>query len=237
MADSELIRWNVPGPYRVAFSTRRGGVSEGPYASLNLGRRTGDDVDRVDENRRILCSELGADADQLALNYQVHSAVVNRAEAGVRGESQGDALWTDVPGLPIAALAADCVPVALARRGAEPGLAVAHAGWIGILAGVLAAASEALGGDVDAAIGPSAGPCCYEVGEDVAQPYRERFGDEIVAGGKLDLWRAAEVALNEAGVENVHRVDLCTICDPDRFFSHRRDGKPRGVQGVVAVVA
>jgi YfiH family protein len=237
MADSELIRWNVPGPYRVAFSTRRGGVSEGPYASLNLGRRTGDDVDRVDENRRILCSELGADADQLALNYQVHSAVVNRAEAGVRGESQGDALWTDVPGLPIAALAADCVPVALARRGAEPGLAVAHAGWIGILAGVLAAASEALGGDVDAAIGPSAGPCCYEVGEDVAQPYRERFGDEIVAGGKLDLWRAAEVALNEAGVENVHRVDVCTICNPDRFFSHRRDGKPRGVQGVLAVVA
>jgi YfiH family protein len=237
MADSELIRWDVPGPYRVAFSTRRGGVSEGPYASLNLGRRTGDDVDRVDENRRILCSELGADADQLALNYQVHSAVVNRAEAGVRGESQGDALWTDVPGLPIAALAADCVPVALARRGAEPGLAVAHAGWIGILAGVLAAASEALGGDVDAAIGPSAGPCCYEVGEDVAQPYRERFGDEIVAGGKLDLWRAAEVALNEAGVENVHRVDVCTICNPDRFFSHRRDGKPRGVQGVLAVVA
>jgi len=237
MPDSELIRWDVPGPYRVAFSTRRGGVSEGPYASLNLGRRTGDDVDRVDENRRILCSELGADADQLALNYQVHSAVVNRAEAGVRGESQGDALWTDVPGLPIAALAADCVPVALARRGAEPGLAVAHAGWIGILAGVLAAASEALGGDVDAAIGPSAGPCCYEVGEDVAQPYRERFGDEIVAGGKLDLWRAAEVALNEAGVENVHRVDVCTICNPDRFFSHRRDGKPRGVQGVLAVVA
>ena len=237
MPDSELIRWNVPGPYRVAFSTRRGGVSEGPYASLNLGRRTGDDVDRVDENRRILCSELGADADQLALNYQVHSAVVNRAEAGVRGESQGDALWTDVPGLPIAALAADCVPVALARRGAEPGLAVAHAGWIGILAGVLAAASEALGGDVDAAIGPSAGPCCYGVREDVAQPYRERFGDEIVVGGKLDLWRAAEVALNEAGVENVHRVDVCTICNPDRFFSHRRDGKPRGVQGVLAVVA
>src|SRR6266550_9040855 len=109
MAEPELIRWDVPGPYRIAFSTRCGGVSEGPYASLNLGRRTGDDVERVDENRRILCSEVGADADDLALNYQVHSAVVNRAEAGVRGESQGDALWTDVSGLPIAALAADCV--------------------------------------------------------------------------------------------------------------------------------
>ena len=236
MADAELIRWDVPGPYRVAFSTRRGGVSEGPYASLNLGRRTGDDVECVDENRRILCSELGADADDLALNFQVHSAIVNRAEPGVRGESQGDALWTDVPELPIAALAADCVPVVLARRGDEPAVAVAHAGWIGILAEVLEAATETLGGDLDAAIGPSAGPCCYEVGEDVAQPYRERFGEDIVAGGKLDLWRAAELALNHAGVESVHRVDLCTICNPDRFFSHRRDGKPRGVQGVVAVV-
>ena len=236
MADAELIRWDVPGPYRVAFSTRRGGVSEGPYASLNLGRRTGDDVECVDENRRILCSELGADADYLALNFQVHSAIVNRAEAGVRGESQGDALWTDLPGLPIAALAADCVPVVLARRGDEPAVAVAHAGWIGILAEVLEAATETLGGDLDAAIGPSAGPCCYDVGEDVAQPYRERFGEDIVAGGKLDLWRAAELALNDAGVESVHRVDICTICNPDRFFSHRRDGKPRGVQGVVAVV-
>jgi len=237
MDDVDLIRWGVPGPYRIAFSTRRGGVSEGPYASLNLGRRTGDDVERVDENRRILCSEVGADADDLALNYQVHSAIVNRAEAGVRGEAQGDALWTDVPGLPIAALAADCVPVAFARRGAAPGVAVAHAGWIGILAGVLEAAAATLGGDLDAAIGPSAGPCCYEVGADVAQPYRDRFGEDIVAGGTLDLWRAAELTLNDAGVARVHRVDVCTICDPGRFFSHRRDGKPRGVQGVVAVVA
>ncbi len=236
MTDADLIPWDIAGPYRVAFSTRRGGVSGGPYASLNLGRRTGDDVDRVDENRRILCSELGADADDLALNYQVHSAIVNRAQAGVRGDSQGDALWTDVPGLPIAALAADCVPVALARRGADPGVAVAHAGWIGILAGVLEAAAETLGGELDAAIGPSAGPCCYEVGADVARPYRDRFGDEIVAGGKLDLWRAAERALDDAGVASVHRVDVCTICNPERFFSHRRDGKPRGVQGVVAVV-
>jgi YfiH family protein len=237
MAKLDLIRWDVPGPYRIAFSTRRGGVSEGPFASLNLGRRTGDDVERVDENRRILCSQVGADADDLALNYQVHSAVVNRAQAGRRGESRGDALWTDVPGLPVAALAADCVPVALARRGGKPGIAVAHAGWIGILAGVLEAATETLGGDLDAAIGPCAGPCCYEVGEEVAQPYRDRFGDDVAVRGKLDLWRAAELALNDAGIQRVHRVDICTICNPERFFSHRRDGKPRGVQGVVAVVA
>jgi YfiH family protein len=233
----DLIPWEPSGPYRIAFSTRRGGVSEGPYASLNLGRRTGDDVQRVDENRRIVCSALGAEAGNLALNFQMHSTIVNRAEAGVRGNAEGDAIWTDEPGVPVAALAADCVPVALARREGAPAVAVAHAGWMGLLAGVLENAVETLGGGVEAAIGPSAGPCCYEVGEEVARPYRERFGDAIMVGGNLDLWRAAELTLNEAGVETVHRVDLCTICNPERFFSHRRDGKPRGVQGVVAVVA
>jgi YfiH family protein len=233
----DLIPWEPSGPYRIAFSTRRGGVSEGPYASLNLGRRTGDDVRRVDENRRIVCSALGAEAGNLALNFQMHSTIVNRAEAGVRGNAEGDAIWTDEPGVPVAALAADCVPVALARREGAPAVAVAHAGWMGLLAGVLENAVETLGGGVEAAIGPSAGPCCYEVGEEVARPYRQRFGDAIMVGGNLDLWRAAELTLNEAGVETVHRVDLCTICNPERFFSHRRDGKPRGVQGVVAVVA
>jgi YfiH family protein len=233
----DLIPWEPSGPYRIAFSTRRGGVSEGPYASLNLGRRTGDDVQRVDENRRIVCSALGAEAGNLALNFQMHSTIVNRAEAGVRGNAEGDAIWTDEPGVPVAALAADCVPVALARREGAPAVAVAHAGWMGLLAGVLENAVETLGGGVEAAIGPSAGPCCYEVGEEVARPYRQRFGDAIMVGGNLDLWRAAELTLNEAGVETVHRVDLCTICNPERFFSHRRDGKPRGVQGVVAVVA
>ena len=236
MSDA-LIPWEPNGSYRIAFSTRRGGVSEGPYESLNLGRRTGDDVERVDGNRRIVCSALGADAADLALNFQMHSTIVNRAEAGVRGTAEGDALWTDEPWVPIAALAADCVPVALARREGAPAVAVAHAGWVGLLAGVLGNAVETLGGRVEAAIGPSAGPCCYEVGEEVARPYRERFGDGIMVGRNLDLWSAAEAALGAAGVDSVHRLDLCTICNPERFFSHRRDGKPRGVQAVVAVVA
>ena len=233
----DLIPWEPAGPYRIAFSTRRGGVSEGPYESLNLGRRTGDDVERVDENRRIVCSALGADAHDLALNFQMHSTIVNRAEAGVRGAAEGDALWTDEPGVPIAALAADCVPVALVRCEGEPAVAVAHEGWRGVLAGVLENAVETLGGRLEAAIGPSAGPCCYEVGEEVARPYRERFGDAIMVGRNLDLWSAAEATLQAAGVDVVHRVDLCTICNPERLFSHRRTGKPRGVQGVVAVVA
>ena len=231
-----MIRWDVPGPYEVVFTTRQGGVSEGPYASLNLGRRSGDDVERVDENRRIVCAEAGADAERLALNYQVHGATVNRAVAAVRG-ARGDAVWTDERALPILALTADCVPVALVRTEGPPAAAVVHAGWIGILAGVLREAVAALGGRAAAAIGPAAGPCCYEVGREVSEPYRERFGDDVVSVRKLDLWRATELALRDAGVADVHRVDLCTICNPQLFFSHRRDGKPRGVQGVLAVVA
>ena len=137
-----MIRWRPPGPYEVAFSTREGGVSEGPYASLNLGRMSGDDVDRVDENRRRLCAEIGADPLRLALNRQVHSTLVHRAEPGARGEP-GDGLWTEEPDLPLLALTADCVPIALARVGGDrPGVAVLHVGWRGLLAGIVAAGSE-----------------------------------------------------------------------------------------------
>ncbi len=232
-----ILRWAAPGPYAVAFSTRQGGVSDGPYSSLNLGRRTGDDPIRVDENRRRLCNAVGADASRLALNFQTHSARVNRAAAAERG-TPGDGLWTDEPGLPLLALTADCVPIALVRsNGGRPAAAVLHAGRMGLLAGVAEAGVLALGrGGLDAAIGPAIGPCCYEVGEDIAVAYRTRFGRSIVRNRRLDLWSAAEQVLREAGVRDVERFDLCTACNPDRFFSYRRDGKPRGAQGVVAVV-
>jgi YfiH family protein len=233
-----MIRSEVPGPYEVVFTTRRGGVSEGPYASLNLGRKTGDDVERVDENRRRACTEIDADPERLALNYQVHSAVVRRAQESERGGVRADGLWTEEPGLPVLALSADCLPVALVRvNGATPAVCVLHAGRIGLLAGILEAGVMAIGGTLAAAIGPAIGPCCYEVGEEVATPYRARFGAEIVRGRKLDLWQAAERVLRDAGVERVERFDLCTACNPELFFSHRRDGKPRGVQGVLARVS
>ena len=233
-----MIRWDdAPGPYEVVFSTREGGVSEGPYASLNLGRATADEPERVDENRRRLCAEAGAQPEALAMNYQHHSADVLRARAGSRGE-RGDGLWTEERGLPVLALAADCLPIALARaNGAKPAVAVLHAGWRGLVGGIAAEGVKTLGGGpVAAMIGPGIGPCCYEVGEEVAAPFRRAFGMGLYRDGKLDLWGAAERALRAAGVARVDRVDLCTACNPDRFFSHRRDDGLTGRQGVLGVI-
>jgi YfiH family protein len=231
-----VIRWQVDG-YEVVFTTRIGGVSEGPYASLNLGRKSGDEVEHVDENRRIACESIGAEVATLALNYQVHSARLVQAAAGARGE-HADGLWTADTGLPILAMSADCLPIALARtNGGAPAVAVLHAGWRGLLEGIAAAGVYALGaGSLAAAIGPAIGPCCYEVGEEVAAPYRERFGDDVVRGGRLDLWTSAERALRTAGVERIDRFDRCTACEPETFFSHRRDAGRTGRQGVIAYV-
>jgi YfiH family protein len=230
-----VILWDAAG-YRIAFTTRVGGVSEGPYASLNLGRKSGDDPECADENRRIACEAIGADVEKLALNFQVHSARVLRAVPALRGE-HADGLWTDEADLPILAMSADCLPIVLARVG-KPGVAVLHAGWRGLLAGIVAAGAEALGGEnLVAAVGPAIGPCCYEVGEEVAAPFRERYGDDVVQASRLDLWASAERALRATGVERVERFDRCTACEPETFFSHRRDAGRTGRQGVIAYVA
>jgi purine-nucleoside/S-methyl-5'-thioadenosine phosphorylase / adenosine deaminase len=131
-----LLRWDAPGPYEVAFSTRRGGVSDGPYESLNLGLLTDDSHAHVEENRRRLCDAIGAEPDRLAMNRQVHAATVNRAEPGERGR-EGDGLWTDAPGVPMLKVTADCLPVVLARKNGSPGLALLHAGRLGLLDGIL----------------------------------------------------------------------------------------------------
>jgi YfiH family protein len=229
-----LIRWDAPGPYTVAFSTRLGGVSVGAYESLNLGRSTRDDSANVDENRRRLCESVGVELERLALNRQVHGATVNRAEEGERTQN-GDGLWTDEPGVPMLAFSADCLPIALARVNGNPGLALLHAGRMGLLEGILEAGAAALDGPTAAIVGPGIGPCCYEVGEDILAAYRARFGPDVVRGRNLDLWIAAERVLHEVGVETVERLDVCTACD-DRFFSHRRDGADTGRQGVIGFV-
>ena len=233
-----MIHWeDAPGPYEVVFSTREGGVSEGPFASLNLGRATGDEPERVNENRRRLCAEVGAEPDALAMNYQHHSADVLRARPGSRG-ARGDGIWTDERGLPVLALAADCLPIALARaNGSGPALALLHAGWRGLLEGIVPAGVSALGGSaVAAVVGPAIGPCCYEVREDVADGFRRAFGFGLYRDGRLDLWSAAERALRAAGCVRVDRLDLCTACSPARFFSHRRDAGLTGRQGVIGLI-
>ena len=230
-----MIRWEVAGSYEVVFSTRLGGVSEGAFASLNLGLLTGDEPALVEENRRRLCGEIGADPARLALSRQVHGAEVHRARPG-RG-TPGDALFTEQRGLPMLRLTADCLPIAVAcSNGHRPALALVHAGWRGLLGGVVEKAVAAVGGRAVAIVGPGIGPCCYEVGDEVAMPFRKRYGGSVLRGRSLDLPAAAEGALRSAGCASVERLDICTSCDADLFFSHRRDGERTGRQGVIGVI-
>jgi polyphenol oxidase len=230
-----VIRWSHDG-VEVAFTTREGGVSAGPYASLNLGAATKDDPERVFENRRRAVAQVAGDASTAAMAFQVHGADVLKPEpVGVDRPVERprcDGLWTDERDHTLMLLTADCLPIALARDGA---VCVLHAGWRGLLAGIAQAGVDALGGHVHAVIGPGIGPCCYEVGDEVAAPFRERFGGDVVRGRKLDLWTAAERALS--GAASVERFALCTSCNPHLFFSHRRDQGITGRQGVVARVA
>ncbi|MCC6222391.1 MAG: laccase domain-containing protein [Thermoleophilia bacterium] len=239
---AELLHWDAPGPYRVAFSTRRGGVSVGAYRSLNLGLLTGDEPANVLENRRLACAAAGTDAGRAQLPWQQHGADVLRARPGGILDrdvplERCDGLWSDVPGEALLVLTADCLPVALCRTEGEPALAALHAGWRGLLAGILASGVAALGGSrLAAAIGPGIGPCCYAVGDEVAGGYRSAFGDDVVRWGRLDLPLAAERALRAAGVGRIERVGGCTACDAERYFSHRRDQGRTGRQGMIGYV-
>ncbi|HEV8249927.1 MAG TPA: polyphenol oxidase family protein [Gaiellaceae bacterium] len=202
-------------------------MSEGRYTSLNLGLLTADERPRVEENRRRLAAAAGADPARLSWPLQVHGAAVVRANG--RG-AEADAIWTDEPGVGLVVVTADCLPIALVRTAGTPGVCLVHAGWRGLAAGLVDAAVTALGGRVAAVVGPGIGPCCYEVGPEVA----ERFGER---GRTLDLRGVAERALRRAGVEEVEHVDLCTACDEERFFSHRRDRGLTGRQGALAYIA
>ncbi|MEA2256899.1 MAG: purine-nucleoside/S-methyl-5-thioadenosine phosphorylase / adenosine deaminase [Solirubrobacteraceae bacterium] len=211
--DGDHLSIELPGGTAL-FTTRRGGVSQGLYTSLNLGLLTDDDPDRVRLNRERVRALAGG--RRLALGRQVHGArvVVDSQEVE---DADGQATTRD----DVAAMVvvADCLPVALVAPGA---VAMVHAGWRGLAAGALEAGLKAVGpGPVAAAIGPGIGPCCYEVGDDV----RGVFG---TTERTLDLKAIARDRLRAAGVEEVRDVALCTSCDPERFFSHRRE---RGVTG------
>jgi purine-nucleoside/S-methyl-5'-thioadenosine phosphorylase / adenosine deaminase len=218
-AQGEHLAVDLPGATAL-FTTRRGGVSEGPYASLNLGLWTDDDAARVRDNRERVRHETAA--QRLAQGRQVHGT---RVIVDGDGVEEADGQVSTERGVGAIVLVADCLPVALAGPHAA---GVVHAGWRGLAGGVLEAGVAALGGGpVAAAIGPGIGPCCYEVGDDV----RAIFGTE---GRTLDLKAIARRRLEEAGVAEIHDCDLCTACDPERFFSHRRDSGVTGRQAGVA---
>jgi len=232
--DGEHIAIDLPGA-RAIFTTRRGGVSRGPYASLNLGRWTDDDPAAVAANRDRLAAALGLERTSIAQGRQVHEATVRRVGARPDPDSPpepADGQATALPGVAALVLTADCLPVALAAPGA---VAMLHAGWRGLAGGVLvegvAALREVGGpGPVVAAIGPGAGACCYEAGEEVHTALAA-YGPAPRRGRHADLKLAARRALASAGVEEVHDVGLCTICSPpELFFSHRRDGGVTGRQ-------
>lgn len=221
-----MIELDLAGA-RVRFTARAGGVSESPYDSLNIGALTADLPDRVASNVQIACS--GLPVVQLR---QVHGMSVVHAQAQSLLEHEADAAVTQQRGLALLATTADCMPIALAT---ESTLAVVHAGWRGLVDGVIEAALDALhalepGATPAAALGPCARACCYEVGLEVAG----QIGEPFVTNGLADLPAAAVARMQAAGVVSVSDVGTCTMCEPDRYFSHRRSGPVTGRQGVVA---
>ena len=220
------------GAARALFTTRRGGVSDGPYATLNLGRKTPDRPEAVAANRAAVALQAGV---TLAFTRQVHGTEVVAVSEAPTELPEADGQATTVHGLGVAALVADCLPVALAADGA---VAIVHAGWRGLAGGVIeqgVAALSRLGGEGElrAAIGPGAGPCCYEVGDEVRAAL-DRW-PQALRDGTADLKAVARAQLEQAGATEVYDVGMCTICsDPRLFFSHRRD---RGVTGRQAGIA
>jgi polyphenol oxidase len=237
---SDGVRWLEAdlGGARAAFSTRFGGVSEAPFDSLNLGVLTDDATEAVLENRGRLAAALGLDPARVTIGLQVHGAELAFhssqqrpspfAQPGAENPP-ADGQLTDNPELASLVFVADCLPVAL--RGPR-GVAMLHCGWRGLAAGILAAGAEAVGA-THAAIGPGIGPCCYEVGDEVLESFSE-LGAGIADDRMLDLPEVARRLLERAGVEQIEAAGLCTSCERELFFSHRRDGGITGRQAGVA---
>src|SRR3954462_2659496 len=242
------VRWLEAdlGNARAAFSTRLGGVSEPPFDSLNLGILTDDDPEAVAENRRRLVAALDLNPEQVVFALRVHGTrLIDHSEGSseLRGsfvrhfrtkEPRDDLPRADghvvrEPGVAPLVFVADCLPVALHGPG---GLAVVHAGWRGLAGGIVRAAAEAVEATA-AAVGPGIGPCCYEVGDEVLDAFAD-LGEGVAEGRMLDLPEVARRRLAEAGVERVESAGLCTSCERELFFSHRRDHGRTGRQAGIA---
>jgi polyphenol oxidase len=234
--ERDEVRWleaDLPGA-RAAFSARLGGVSDGPFKSLNLGRLTGDRPDAVRENRHRLAAAIAIDPELVLIGRQIHGAEVTRhdqpTEPGAYanpapGLPAADGHATAHPGLVPFVFVADCLPVALAGPG---GVAMIHCGWRGLAAGIVERGVEEVEARA-AAVGPGIGPCCYEVGDEVLAAFGP-LGPDVAEGRMLNLRQAAGRLLQRAGVESVEVSEECTSCQPELFFSHRRDGERTGRQ-------
>jgi len=224
----DLLEVALPGGGRAAFTTRAAG---------NLSLSAGIDHERGFAARERLCGALGL--RWLCAGPQIHGTLVRRVwRAELRGgqplPDAADGSATALPEVGVMALAADCVPIVLGAPGA---VAAVHAGWRGLAAGVIEegvlALREVSGseeGEIAAVVGPCAGACCYEVGEEVQEAFQ---GAGRVGARILDLRRLARERLLSAGVAHVQDLDICTICD-ERLFSHRREGSAAGRQAAIA---
>lgn len=242
------------------FTTREGGVSRGIFSSLNLSFTRGDEKEAVEENFRRVAECLHTVPDRFVLTDQTHTTNVRRVDeedagAGLvreRGYHDIDGLITDVPGLVLATFYADCVPLYFIDR-KNHAIGLSHSGWRGTVGRMgrvtMEQMREAYGTrqeDLVCAVGPSICQDCYEVSEDVAQEFAREFAgreDEILIGkgnGKyqLDLWRANEIVLLEAGVpkDQIAVTNICTCCNDRLLFSHRASQGKRGNLGAFLTI-
>ena len=236
------------------FTTRRGGVSEGPFDSLNLGLHRGDKDENVAENRRRLACALGFDLDKLVLTHQTHSDIV-RVVTGKdavgfdhRLYPESDGIVTNEPGVALWIFTADCTPILL-HDPVTGAVGAVHAGWRGTASQIAGRAvekmAEAFGCDpknIRAAIGPNIGFCCFETDADVPDAMAESYGEDAKAfirqvGKKyyVNLKELNALALRRAGVESISVAEECTVCQCDRFWSHRVTKGIRGAQGAVII--
>ncbi len=229
------------------FSTRLGGVSEGGYSSMNLSLSRGDNPEAVEENTKRIARAIGVEKEKMVYTQQTHTtnvAAVSKKDAGSTLK-ETDGLVTDSPGICLVTFYADCVPLYFVDP-VRRAIGLSHSGWRGTVGKMAAATVEKMKEcfgtrpeDIIAAVGPSICQDCYEVSEDVTSRFKEAFREEDwkdlfykKENGKfqLDLWKANEINLREAGVlpEHIAVTNVCTCCNPKILFSHRVQGWNRG---------